>query len=325
MRQFAILTASLIAGAAAPATADMLAPSNSGLNQQDRPGLCRWLGIRYKTLDEGVLVQEVFEGSIAEESGLQVADIIVQADDKAVKTRDDLHLFLAATDAGSRHEFHVLRRRNNEYQQVAVEVGRMPEDEPEALPAPAPESPAELPPASTPEPPAETETAPVETTPVETAPVETPPVETGPSGSPISLTGLKEIAVLVEELTTELTDAGVSRAVLQTEVQQALEAHGIAVRRDAVPYLYVLISGFEHRDQQGVTTGLFTYAVDLSLRQTVRLASNPAIEVTGASTWLAMGKMGVRRKDSLKQDMANIVDDMVGEFLAAYREANHGG
>ncbi len=191
----------------------------------------------------------------------------------------------------------------------------MPEDEPEALPAPAPESPAELPPASTPEPPAETETA----------PVELPPVETGPSGSPISLTGLKEIAVLVEELTLELSDAGVSRAVLQTEVEQALEAHGIAVGRDAVPYLYVLISGFEHRDQQGVTTGLFTYAVDLSLRQTVRLASNPAIQVTGASTWLAMGKMGVRRKDSLKQDMANIVDDMVGEFLAAYREANHGG
>jgi hypothetical protein len=317
MRQFTILAIFLVLGAAAPALGGLPAQPNSAQNEKGGPGLCRWLGIRYKSMGEGVLVQAVHKGSVAQVSGLQVADVIVQADDTVIRGKDDLHRFLLATDAGSRHEFHVLRRLNNENQRVTVEVGQAPEDQPPPLPAPTPEIRADRRPASTPEPPPAR-------TPEPTAATEIATLETGPSGSPISLIGLREIAVLVEELTPELTDAGVSRAVLQTEVTQILEAHGIVVRRDADPYLYVLISGFEQRDQTGAATGLFSYAVDLSLRQTVRLASNPTIEVTGASTWLAMGKMGVRGKDSLAQDMAAIVDEMVGDYVAAYRQANRG-
>ncbi len=294
MKRFAVLAALSVVSAALPTPAEALGPPALAGGKQDRPGLCFWLGIRYKGLEEGVLVQEVFEGSLAEESGLLVADIIVGIDGTPIKSRHDLHQFLAANNADQRHEFRVLRRRGDEYEQSNVVVGRSPEREPEREPEPEP-------------PPA-------------TAKIDQ--IQTGASGSPISLQGLKEIAVLVEELTPELSKAGVSRAQLQADVERALEAHGIALREDADPYLYVLISGFEHRDPRGLGTGQFTYAIDLSLRQTVRLTWNPMIEVSGASTWLAMGQMGVRAKKSLEQDMSKIVDEMIGEFLAAYGQAN---
>ncbi len=292
MKRFAVLAAMSVVSAVVSTAADALGPLKLVGGKQDRPGLCFWLGIRYKSLEEGVLVQEVFERSLAEESGLLVADIIVRIDGTPIRSRHDLHQFLAATNADQQHEFRVLRRYGDEYEQSNVVVGRSPEREPE------------------PPPPA-------------TARIDQ--IQTGASGSPISLQGLKEIAVVVEELTPELSKAGVSRAQLQADVERALEAHGIALRKAADPYLYVLISGFEHRDPRGLGTGQFTYAIDLSLRQTVRLTWNPMIEVSGASTWLAVGQMGVRSKESLEQDMSKIVDEMIGEFLAAYEQANSNG
>ncbi len=303
MKRSVVLAALSVVSAALPTPAEALgAPALVG-GKQDRPGLCFWLGIRYKGLDEGVLVQEVFEGSLAEESSLLVADIIVGIDGTPIKSRHDLHQFLAANNADQRHEFRVLRRHGDEYEQSDVVVGRSPERKPEREPERVREPEPEPPPA--------------------TAQIDQ--IQTGASGSPISLQGLKEIAVLVEELTPELSKAGVSRAQLQADVERALEAHGIALREDADPYLYVLISGFEHRDPRGLGTGQFTYAIDLSLRQTVRLTWNPMIEVSGASTWLAMGQMGVRAKKSLEQDMSKIVAEMIGEFLAAYERANADG
>lgn len=291
MKRFAVLAAMSVVSAVVSTAADALGPLKLVGGKQDRPGLCFWLGIRYKSLEEGVLVQEVFERSLAEESGLLVADIIVGIDGTPIRSRDDLHQFLAATNADRRHEFRVLRQHGDEYEQTKVVAGRSPEREPEPPPA--------------------------------TAQIDQ--IQAGSSASPISLKGLKEIAVLVEELTPELKKAGVSRAQLQADVERVLEAHGIALRKDADPYLYVLISGFEHRDPRGLGTGQFTYAIDLSLRQTVRLTWDPMIEVSGASTWLAIGQMGVRSKKSLEQDMSKIVDEMIGEFLAAYEQANSNG
>ena len=266
----------------------------------DSLGYSQWLGIRYASLKSipldrqkvsakaGVLVKEVLDRGLARQAGLLVGDIIVSVDDAVIRNRDDLYEFLSGIETDALHTFHVLRRQGNEYERAVVAVGTPPKQA-----------------AEPPMPPAADHEAGV-----------------GPAFSSISLKGLGEIDVLVDELTVDLMDAGLSRTELQSEVQRILRTADIPVRRNADAYLYIQLSGFEHRDQDRKGTGEYSYAIDASLRQTVRLARDQKIVVLGAATWQGTGKMGTRLKESLKQDIADIVREMTSHFVTAYLEAN---
>ena len=74
----------------------------------------------------GALVTSVEKGSPADKAGIQVSDVIVKFDGKAVTNSSDLPRIVAQTRPGSKVNMEVWR--NGSSREVAVSVGEMPED-----------------------------------------------------------------------------------------------------------------------------------------------------------------------------------------------------
>lgn len=70
-----------------------------------------WLGATLKTLsDGGVLVEEIVDGSPADQSGLKLEDIIIGVDGKKVVSNDDLVTRIQASKAGDTLKLKVNRK-----------------------------------------------------------------------------------------------------------------------------------------------------------------------------------------------------------------------
>jgi len=74
----------------------------------------------------GALVTSVEKGSPADKAGVQVSDVIVKFDGKAVSSSSDLPRIVAQTRPGSKVNMELWR--NGSSREVAVSVGEMPED-----------------------------------------------------------------------------------------------------------------------------------------------------------------------------------------------------
>lgn len=258
----------------------------------------RWLSARYVSLNagtsarygsfvkHGTLVVEVAARGRAKVSGLQVGDIIVRVDKKLIRNKADLDNVLASIDATSGHRFHVYRQHDGEYYALIVLIREQPEERASSGTG------------------ADDQSA------------------IGPVYSAVSLKGLQGIDVLVEELSSDLKDAGLSRTQLEDVVKDALKQEGLHVIDESEAYLYVFISGFRHRREGDDGMNQYSYAIDFSLRQPVRLRSDPSIVVTGATTWQPMGKMGTRLEDTLRQGLIDVTEEMTRQFISAYRQAN---
>ena len=72
-------------------------------------------------IKSGAVVQEVAEGSPAEEAGIQKNDVIVKVDSKTIHDTADLVQVVAAADPGSKLNFHIYRQ--GEELTLKVEVG----------------------------------------------------------------------------------------------------------------------------------------------------------------------------------------------------------
>ncbi len=102
-----------------------------------------WLGVHVQDMSaelarhfelensDGVIVTRLFEGSPAEDAGLQRGDVLVALDDRAVRDRDDFVERLAGYTAGSRLRFRVLRSGRDE--EVTVIAREIPDAYVEAL------------------------------------------------------------------------------------------------------------------------------------------------------------------------------------------------
>ena len=99
-----------------------------------------WLGVRIQTVTDdlaeslglestdGALVASVSEGSPAEDSGLQVGDVILKFDNKSVETMRRLPRIVAETQIGK--EVEVELWREGQIVKVGVTVGRLDETAP---------------------------------------------------------------------------------------------------------------------------------------------------------------------------------------------------
>lgn len=137
-----------------------------------------------------------------------------------------------------------------------------------------------------------------------------------------SLHGLGGVYVLVESLDSEIEQAGLHKADIQTDVELKLRLAGIKVpteeehlHQPGTPYLY--INANVHLGHEN--SGLAYYAIDCELEQDVTLTRDESIS-TVATTW-ETGKAGVVGTSNL-QRIRDSVKDLVEEFINAYLSVN---
>jgi hypothetical protein len=139
----------------------------------------------------------------------------------------------------------------------------------------------------------------------------------------ITLVDLTGVHVVFDEIGEAGERQGVTRALLQPEVEQQLRRAGLrvltpteALASSGRPTLHLRLSVVRVGEEQD----LYVYSVDLVLRQQVRLVRSRVIE-SYAVTWSENRVVGAARAAQLGV-VRNVLLKKVDEFVAAWRESN---
>lgn len=140
------------------------------------------------------------------------------------------------------------------------------------------------------------------------------------------LTGLKRVAVVVEDLHHEVQVAGLLRDNLQTNAELKLRTLGVPVRDIAdadkderKAYIYVSVGSVGP-----MPSGQIAYSVRVELKELVALTSpvDKRIVTTTAATWGCPGITGFAPRSEIAEVVKNCVQDMVNKFANDYLAAN---
>lgn len=131
------------------------------------------------------------------------------------------------------------------------------------------------------------------------------------------LRDLKKVFVDVEELDFRVERIGLTTDHLRTDAELKLRRAGIKVqsakesmRTPGIPQLYIMVKVL------GTSSGDYAAHIRLELREAVRLARNPGMEVF-TSTWTT-GKFGVTATLSdVRQQEQALLDNFITEYRAA--------
>jgi len=137
-----------------------------------------------------------------------------------------------------------------------------------------------------------------------------------------SLKGLTGVYLIVEYLRPEAEKAGVTRAQLVTDTELRLRQSGIRLlteaewlKTPAAPCLYVNV------DAKPKGT-LFTYSVDVDLKQVVELGRDPAVTLLAATC--STGLVGRTDSAGVRQALRGQLDLFATGFLSANpRQLSH--
>lgn len=134
----------------------------------------------------------------------------------------------------------------------------------------------------------------------------------------LSLGGLDRVVVLVETVSSEMKQDGLTREAFVSDVSTVLKAEGIELMTGedvpdlpGNPYLYINVNAFKSKE--------YVYAISLEFRQSVFLSRNPDLKVD-AVTW-SKRYIGTTQ---LKEDIRAHLKGLTGIFVNAYRSANPG-
>jgi type II secretory pathway component PulM len=132
-----------------------------------------------------------------------------------------------------------------------------------------------------------------------------------------TLRDLTGVEVVVEQIPADAERDGLSTSQLKKYVESQLGGAGIRVltheERRTQPghaYLYVSINTVK-------TRSIYSYAIELSLNQTVRLTRHPTI-ATFAPTWSAQvaGTTTAEHLDTIREDVSDFVQAFINDYLA---------
>lgn len=135
-----------------------------------------------------------------------------------------------------------------------------------------------------------------------------------------TLRGLPGVSVLVERMDPDAERDGVTQSHLQANVERRLRKAGIPVLTNqeqyatpGAPYLYVNVSTLKSTE----LAGLYAYAIQVSLAQTVILERDPST-ITTATTWNvgSVGMVGGARLRGIRDSLGDHVDHFINDFLA---------
>lgn len=142
-----------------------------------------------------------------------------------------------------------------------------------------------------------------------------------------TLRGLTGVEVVVEKVSLEIERAGPTRSQLQTDAELRLRKAGIRILTEQESlataggaFLYIHVTGLRAHSTTGRPLG---YAADsqVSLKQRVWLARDPAITASGAETWSSSGVLNTFDLPNMRA-VRESVADQVDRFINAYLAVN---
>ena len=146
------------------------------------------------------------------------------------------------------------------------------------------------------------------------------PLKAAAQSDPVSLTGLTVISVVVEDVPSAVSRAGLSTSALQADAERTLKQAGITVTTDSDAYLYIHILVSESSAAQPLP-----YFVEVSLMQEITLPRNVKSRTPlQAPTW-TVNRLGTVSPDQLKATLGGRVTQFVDEFVKAFRAVNPKG
>jgi hypothetical protein len=131
-----------------------------------------------------------------------------------------------------------------------------------------------------------------------------------------TLRGLKAVKVIIDPPSPELEHDGVDRELLRVGVVQKLQNAGIKIDNDVVEFLGVGISSAPRAGRKGPVS----LVIGVGVYQVVALTRDKNTK-TVAETWGDQKVMAVPAK-GLDRQVSMTVDDLVDEFVRAYRSVN---
>lgn len=140
-----------------------------------------------------------------------------------------------------------------------------------------------------------------------------------PSAEPReTLCGLKGVMVFIEDIDSDVEKHGLTRALIQKEVESRLRHADIPVltREEAYdtpgkPYLYLSLT------THNTGIDLYSYSVRIEFNQDVSLIREPSIR-TSATTWIAnvVGIVGAQNLSAVTEDVIELTDKFIHDYLA---------
>ena len=136
-----------------------------------------------------------------------------------------------------------------------------------------------------------------------------------------SLAGLRGISVLVEYLTPEAEQAGLTRSAIQADAELKLRMAGIRVidEDEAVsprgPHIYIRVNCMKVEGKE-----FLACSTAVALNQNVRLARDPSV-VIAAATW-EKDAIGVAGSSQISDGVRGLLKDLVEEFITDYLAMN---
>ncbi len=132
-----------------------------------------------------------------------------------------------------------------------------------------------------------------------------------------SLTGLTTMSVVVEELSSSATAAGLKADAIQADAERRLRAAGIMLTPDADAYLYIHVIVADPGPSLP-----FPYYVDVSLVQEVKLPRPIETRTPLQSPTWSVSRLGLSGADRLRSGVTDRITDLVDQFVRAYRAVN---
>lgn len=131
-----------------------------------------------------------------------------------------------------------------------------------------------------------------------------------------TLRGLKAVKVIIDPPSPELEHDGVDRELLRVGVVQKLQNAGIKIDNDVVEFLGVGISSAPRSSRKAPVP----LVIGVGVYQVLALARDKNTK-TVAETWGDQRVMAVPSK-GLDRQVSMAVDDLVDEFVRAFRSVN---
>jgi hypothetical protein len=137
-----------------------------------------------------------------------------------------------------------------------------------------------------------------------------------------TLEGVPSIYVLVEDISADLKQAGLSTAMLQTDAELRLRAAGIRVASEqeffslpGSPYLYVVVTGIRDATTAGRHLG-YSAAVSIEFVQYVRLERDLSIRGP-ATTWSVGNIVTGSTGEVIRESVRDLTDHFANLYLTA--------
>jgi hypothetical protein len=137
-----------------------------------------------------------------------------------------------------------------------------------------------------------------------------------------TLRGLKAVKVIVDPPSPEIERQGVDREQLRGSIERKLRDDGIKVDDNAIEFVGLSIASVApgRRSTLSIKKGPVSLTVGLGVYQIVTLNRDPTTK-TVAETWGDQRIMSAVPK-GLEQELSGAVDDLVEQFVKAYRTVN---